>query len=289
MVTDNSPAHDWPTAIQRIASRLVGNVTSIEPLGGMSGSAVVRIHGERGTAALKRSTCPAETHIYTVAAEVLRKADIGLPDLYLAHQESGSYWLLLEDIPHALPRERWLADAEMIDTLRRLHAIDPQAVVPPDPYVPIWTAEMTAQAQSLTLTFDADLRSRLDLIRERCQALFRPTHVISGDPNPANWGLRDDRSLVLYDWERVTLGSPAMDLAITVPGLGSPSIYATVAASYHGDEDCATLARDIADAKVWTVIELLSACARGEATPSFRLESLTSLLPDWLCSLNPGD
>jgi hypothetical protein len=276
----------WPNVVAAGICSHLGAVIHIEPLGGMSGSAVVRIRGERGTAILKRSPRTIEMHVYTIAAAVLRAAGIDVPVLYLAHQEAGTCWLLLEDIPYPLSRERWLADDEVIGALRRLHAIDPRVILPTDHYVPIWTAAMTAQAVLMVPALaSSEMQSHLDMIRSRCQTLFAPTHVICGDPNPANWGLREDGSLVLFDWERVTLGSPAIDLAITVPGLGNPADYAAVASSYQRDANTSTLTRDIADAKVWTVIEFLSGCARGEVVQSFPLESLTDAIPGWLRSL----
>ena len=56
--------------------------------------------------------------------------------------------------------------------------------------------------------------------------------MISGDPNPTNWSVREDGTVVLFDWERVGYGTPALDLAITVPGLGTPDDYRRVVEGY---------------------------------------------------------
>ena len=69
-------------------------------------------------------------------------------------------------------------------------------------------------------------------MEQASQHLFRPVCAISGDPNPVNWGLRDDGTLALFDWERFGRCSPALDLAITVPGLGDETAYRAVATSY---------------------------------------------------------
>ncbi len=56
-------------------------------------------------------------------------------------------------------------------------------------------------------------------------AISEPWCWISGDPNPRNWGLRADGTPVLFDWELFGPGTPATDLAIIVPGLGTLTDY----------------------------------------------------------------
>jgi aminoglycoside phosphotransferase (APT) family kinase protein len=80
--------------------------------------------------------------------------------------------------------------------------------------------------------------------------------LISGDPNPMNWGILENGEPVMFDWDRFGLGTPALDLAITVPRLGSRGDYEKVAATYCGKPDD-KLAREIALAKVWTIVDIL--------------------------------
>jgi hypothetical protein len=105
-------------------------------------------------------------------------------------------------------------------------------------------------------------------LRDEAQHLIASWCWISGDPNPSNWGTRADGSLVLFDWELVRRGTPPTDLAILVSGLGDEAKYAEMAACYltiwpaidgRRSWPAATLARDIALAKVWTVVMLLRA------------------------------
>lgn len=67
---------------------------------------------------------------------------------------------------------------------------------PPAEYQPQWTKAMTECALSL---FDPQVAALLDevlaMIQDMELRLFRPDHLISGDPSPANWGLRDDGTL----------------------------------------------------------------------------------------------
>lgn len=255
----------------------------------MSGANVVRLRGGGRSAVLKRSSTAVETCVYTDLAAQLRDAGIGLPELYAAWHGDGAWWLLLEDVPHPLPRERWEADPEQIAMLRRLHRIDARSLTTvPRTYRPEWPQAMTDAALSL---FDpktgARLNDTLAPIVERASRLFGPRCVISGDPNPANWGLRDDGSLVLFDWERCTLATPAIDLAITVPGLGSQAVFERVAAVYGSSS---VRAQDIAHAKAWSVIEFLAGYARGDIEPSFQPGPLLEVVPAWLGEISsiPG-
>lgn len=249
----------------------------------MGGGAVLRLRGGGRSVILKRSRGGVEPFVYTVARERLDAAGIELPRLYAAADDDGWRWLLLEDIPHPLPRERWLADGEVVGMLRRLHALDLAGLLPEGRYRPGWPREMTAQALSLLPAAGRDdLDALLGVARERATPLFEPRVPISGDPNPANWGLRHDGTLVLFDWERFTLGTAALDLAITVPGMGNAADYRAVAECYADDADVFALAAEIAVAKVWSVVEFLAGCARGDTEPAFDLRPLLDAFPGWL-------
>ena len=249
----------------------------------MSGGSVVRLRGSGRSVVLKHSRGGVESFVYTVARDRLNAAGIGLPRLYAAESDGDWHWLLLEDIPRPLPRERWLADAGVVGMLRRLHALDPAALLPDGRYRPAWPREMTAQALSLLpAESQNDLDALLEVVRERATPLFESRVPISGDPNRANWGLRDDGTLVLFDWERFTLGTAALDLAITVPGMGDAADYRAVAECYAGGAAAAALAGEIAVAKVWSVVEFLAGCARGDTEPAFDLRPLLDAFPGWL-------
>lgn len=268
---------------------MFGSSPTREPLGGMGGGAVVRLRGAGRSAVLKRSRSGVETFIYTVARERLEAAGVGLPRLYGAAEEDGWHWLLLEDIPNPLPRGRWLADGEVVGMLRRLHRVDPAGLLADDRYRPDWPPEMSERALALLPMVDGSaLGAILASVRELVAPLLEPRVPISGDPNPANWGLREDGSLVLFDWERFTLGMPALDLAISVPGLGDGNDYRAVAASYLGDAPDAAvgdLACEIAAAKVWSVVEFLAGCADGDLRPAFDLGPLLDAFPGWVRSV----
>jgi thiamine kinase-like enzyme len=214
-----------------------------------------------------------------------------LPRLLWSLDEANGCWLLLEDIPHRLPRERWGADLEVLSLLWQLHTLPLDAsALPPGHYRPGWPEEMTRAALSLFAAATArELRPLLITARQAAEPLFRPLCPLSGDPNPRNWGLREDGQLVLYDWERFCFGSPAIDLAISVPGLGSSDAYRRTAERYlsasHHLVDAAAVAqltREICIAKVWSVVEFLAHVATGAAQPNFPIDALLDQVPAWL-------
>lgn len=285
--------HQWPDGIREYILDRFGPAPEVHQLGGMSNAAVVRIEGRGRSAVLKRSLSPVETHIYVAVSGPLRANGVRLPELYVSFQEDNTYWLLLEDIRHPFPRQRWEADVEQLEMLRRLHELASDAVdLPSDVYKPEWQPAMTERALSL---FAPDVAARLNevlpTIRAATLTLFESGCLISGDPNPANWGLWNDGTLVLYDWERCTRGAAAIDLAITVPGLGTRATFEKIAAIYSGFApgiDPRQLASDIASAKVWSVVEFLASYAQGSIVPTFSIETLLEDIPEWLRHVDPS-
>ncbi len=122
--------------------------------------------------------------------------------------------------------------------------------------------------------------------RQESAPLFEPRHPISGDPNPTNWGIRHDGTVVLFDWERVSAGTAALDLAISIPWLPDESAYHLMATAYlgpdHGTTAVSALNGQIALAKVWNVVEYLSLTVQGGISPSARVEAVIRAASDWL-------
>jgi hypothetical protein len=82
-------------------------------------------------------------------------------------------------------------------------------------------------------------------------------------------------------------GSPAIDLAITITGLGDPVAYTGLAARAvaiaPGYGPVAALEREIALAKCWTAVELLAGVTTGSAhVPAATVTYLRERLPDWI-------
>ncbi len=132
----------------------------------------------------------------------------------------------------------------------------------------------------------------LEDLRLSHQTLFAPQCWISRDPNPTNWGLRGDGTMVLYDWERFGKATPAVDLAITVPGLGERAVFQAVATAYLERDDrslslaaqeISFLTQEMIVAKVWSIIEYLSGHYHaGTIARSTRIDTLLQQIPAWL-------
>ena len=259
---------------------------------GQSGAAVFRVTVGLRTLVVKRAR-PSEWAFYDTAAPLLRHAGVGIPDRLWSLDLGDASWLVLEYIPRPLPRERWLADPATMVFLRRLHGAQLPSLDLPGGFRPAWSGSMTTAALD---TLPAERSERLRPIMRRFQEeagpLFEPRHPISGDPNPTNWGLRDDGTAVLFDWERFSHGTAALDLAITIPWLSESGAYRQVAAAYlaaapDGAEarQVAALARQVAVAKVWNVVEYLSLVTLGGLRQSPRVEAVIQAASDWLTSV----
>lgn len=283
----------WPIAVQQAIEARYGRPSAIEPLRGLSRSQVWRVSFADLRLVVKAAHGGAELRFYQEIAPHLRAQGVAIPRLEWADAASDPAWLALEHIPAPLPHERWRADPDALALLGRLHrAALPPAVGPL--FAPAWTDAMTDAALSLlSAAHAARAQPLLDALRAQSQALFEPLCWISGDPNPLNWGLRADGTVVLYDWERFGRGTAALDLAITVPGLGDWPLYERVASEYLralGNERAdapakAALARQIAQAKVWNVVEFLSMVAAGDVAQPSGPPALAQRIPAWLDAL----
>lgn len=283
MGDDGQAMLDWPAALTTFLLTTYGAPQSSEQLGGMSDASVWRVRCAGGSVIVKASNRASEFRFYREVAPTLRANGVDVPELRWSARDAASYWLALEDIPTSLPRERWLADSELLAVLSSLHQLD--LTPPPDLplFRPQWTDEMSAAALScFTPTVAAILREPLKSLQATSVHLG-PDCYISGDPNPMNWGVREDGTLSLYDWERFGRGAVAFDLAITVPGLGSMDDYRLVASRYSGEQGAAAqqLAVAIAVAKVWVVVEFFSFHALGNAATSATVARLLGVFPGW--------
>ena len=211
----------------------------VERLGGMSGSRVLRVRGERGRAVVKGGAKAAETEFYEVIAPILAARGAGVPELLWAGVAGDERWLIIEEVPTPLPRERWGPDPEVLAALARIHSARRcPAALALRRCVPAGSGRRRRPAlamEALVSPGGGDLGEVAALLagmQVAAAPLFAPVCPLSGDPNPANWGLRTDGSLVLFDWERFCRGTPALDLAAIVPGLGTPEEFAAVAGGY---------------------------------------------------------
>lgn len=257
----------------------------IETLRGKSGARVYRAHFPNDSVIVKESA--KEARFYRNIAPVLRANAIPLPETVAIF---GDSWVVLEDIP--LPANA--DDARMVAILARLHTIVAEIQIE-DAYMPTWTEELTEKALAC---FSDDLARQFRPVfadlRHQAQALFQPEVYISGDPNLANWGARQVGTLILFDWERFTRGTPAIDLAITVAGLGNQEQFSKTAQVYLDERrklgcdyeiSAENLAESMVLAKLLIVIEFLSNYTDGRLQPDATLDYIRRELPAWMKAL----
>jgi hypothetical protein len=288
---------DWPEPVTEQLRRAHGEPLAVERLGGMSVARVYRVRFPERSAIVKTSPRPAEARFYESVAGRLRSAGVPIPRLeWVAHLADG-HWLVLEDIPNPLPApppDRWRPGPRVVAVLVRLHRTTRQMSLDfPDARAHAWTDDATAAAlRCFPEERSLDLAPRLRALQRQAEHLSEAWCWISGDTSPPNWGVRPDGTLALYDWELFRRGVPAGDLAPVVPGLGNPQMFRQIAAAYRAEWERSgevlpwsldALARDIALAKLATVVMLLAAHAEGRArVPEDHIARLLAAVPPWL-------
>lgn len=283
-----------PVDLQRFFNKTYPALTKLEKLGGMSGSSVYRATFGNKLVILKSNTRPQESGFYKNIAPSLRQQGVAIPEVYWQGKTDELYWLALESIPQPLPREFWGADPQILKILGNLH----RATLPPglnlgQLYRPAWNDAMTENAMAMLGLDSMLLVPVLREWQEKAQLLFRPSGPISADPNPNNWGLREDGSAVLFDWERFTFGSPAIDISIITTGLPTKAALRHNTEKYLEvnptviDKTLEAFTEDVKIAKVWTTIEFIYDFATSPATgiPANTIEWLCKEMPGWLESL----
>ncbi len=261
--------------------------------GGLSPARVWKVVSEKLTLIIKEQPSPSEGKFYKSVAPHLREIGIGIPELEFITEDRGQFWLVLEWLPLTLPSTRWVADSEVMRILSILHSVQSLNSIEGDiGYSPTWPQEWTTTGlQYFPPEIRATMRPILEDLRNRASFLFTSECWISGDPNPTNWGLRDNQTLALFDWERFGRGTPALDLAITIPGFGDFSQYRMVACGYLAARDrrCPfsstvdELARQIGLAKAWSVIEFLGLHANGCIhLGGQHIKAIQGTFPRWL-------
>jgi thiamine kinase-like enzyme len=290
----------WPATVTSHLRAVYGIPIAIERPGGMSGASVHRVRFAEGSVIVKSSSSGRESLFYRHADDQLERGGVCAPRLLWSAEIDELHWLVLEDIPASAPiapPDRWQPNAGMVAMIARLHSLTLALPVELANFAKWdWTVDATDDALSFFPAAVArNLAPPLQALREEAQHLAAPWCWISGDPNPSNWGTRADGSLVLFDWELVRRGTPPTDLAILVAGLGDETKFAQMAACYldlwqtisaKRSWPAATLARDIALAKIWTVVMLLRACVSGRANVPAELRGqMAESVPPWVRSL----
>lgn len=294
-----------PDELLGFVHRRLGKVATTESLFGVAGDgAAVRLELESGNSVIvKSSPLRRERTFYENHAEHIRRMGVGVAELYgSGFDDTGRYWIVMEDIPKPFPQERWVCDREQFEMLFSLHSGtwgDKMPTLDAGVYRPGWDDEMTRRACKW---FEDELEQShvenlLTKMQRHAQVLFEPTCCISADPNPTNWRIRNSGELVLIDWERFSPGHPAIDLAITMPGLGSKdgTMESSIAELYREcweknmgsvPVELSELKRLIRVAKLWSVVEFLAnARVNSELYLGDTVAYIVRELPEFLYAL----
>lgn len=259
----------FPCTIEKFLLKAYGSLTRVEELNGVNkgqGTSCFRIFFGEKSFIVKKAKEKREYDVYNAVSPVFKDKKISIPLVYYTYQEERDYWFVIEDIPHLLPKNRWKGDAEQIKVLFNLHFNTWNKTLNIDkPFDFKWDKGLTKRALSL---LPSTLEVAIEQLRLKSETIFSPVCYISGDPNPTNWGIRNNGELVLFDWERIGYASPAIDLAITIPSLGTldKSLEFNIASTYISfwkdvsidfPYSVSELTEQIVIAKMWSALDFL--------------------------------
>lgn len=229
----------------------------------------------------KQNASDVELDFYQHHAPVLRAQGLGIPEVYfLCRQERR---LVIEFIPQYLTLEALLAASELCEKLAIIHHS------PPKPSAAFrlhsWSDEQTDLALTM-LQLPTDQEAVLLNFQTCSDELFEPQQRVSGDTNAGNWGRRAKGELVLFDWERFGSGSPAIDLAPLIKGMGEPVSINQMVERYRQAApqwSVPVLVRHVVVAKAWLITEVLSILhhRHPQLLPKY-LSWYRATLPGWL-------
>lgn len=252
-------ANDKPTEMSDVLRRQIVSSTGPDQewtrLGGQSGRRAFSVVGSRGSCVLKLDPHEIEQEFYARFAVEVSESGLGVPRL-LGHSQDE--YLLLEQVDTDLE-----PNIEPQTLVAELHQFHTTVAVPRDDvlFQPQWPADLTSKALERLKISDRAIWRLAEEYRIIALDTGPPERVISGDPNPTNWGRRGRDQLVLFDWERFGVGQPELDVAIVMRGLPSRGEIEAVAGHYSAlsgrgsPED--TYQRLVAW-KVWTVLEFVT-------------------------------
>lgn len=227
--------------------------------------------------------CPVgdvEYAFYREAAEPLTQAGVLSPELLSVDEQQRK--IIIEYIPHKVAQAE-VADDEALSMLTALHAY------PPSPrwrYHPHGWSEMDLEKSLTLLSLPEKSARQMRSVWQRSEGLFNRGGLISGDSHAGNWGRRRNGERVLFDWERFGTGSPAIDLAPLIKGMGTAEEFESLAQRYARiarREAYRDLSQEIAVAKAWIVTEVVNLLHDRQKSDYRRyLSWYREHLPGWL-------
>lgn len=296
-----------PDELETFLHSNFGTIVSKKSLSGVAGDGgATRLKFEsKRSVIIKSSLSPRERNFYEQHAGVLRNTGVGIASVYWSGMDANCrHWIVMEDVSDPFPQDRWSCDPKQIQMLFYLHSAtwgNKRLKLNDATYHPVWDDELTNQACEWfgNKAERSEVTCRLTEVQQQAQLLFEPICCLSGDPNPTNWRVRDNGELVLIDWERFCHGHPAIDLAITMPNLGSKDgemesrIADLYIAAWEKHTGCIPVEMNNMDffirlGKLWSVVEFLAnAKLRPEQYPEATISFIVREIPGFLYELAP--
>ncbi|PSW14730.1 choline kinase [Photobacterium sanctipauli] len=244
------------------------------------GSASVYLTEYQGVECIRKlGASPIELSFYQHSAPLLRQAGVNIPDLI--HADGTD--LYIEFIPNPIALNELNQTDDVYRQISIIHSLNLES--PPYLKTHEWSLAKTHSAFQI-LNLPSASQAVLTHIQTQSRCLFSPATLISGDTNDGNWGRRNTGELVLFDWERFGYGSPAIDLAPLVKGMGCRADYESVIERYlkHSTAQSAgELLRQLVMAKAWIVIDVVNLLVeRNNPMKGKYIDWFNENLPYWL-------
>ncbi|WP_428239549.1 phosphotransferase family protein [Gynuella sp.] len=235
---------------------------------------------EGNNCVLKQGASEVEIGFYQSAARLL--TGVNTPKLF----NVDGCDLCIEHIPNGITLKDLQSNPQTFKQLANLHNFQYTPVFPVK--VHKWETAATEQALKI-LALSSEANATIESIQSISECLFEPLCLISGDTNDGNWGTRLNGELVLFDWERFGYGSPAIDLAPLVNGLGSVTDYDSMIGRYMQHRASlpeAELLRHVIIAKCWIIIEVVNILINRDNPEAGKyLNWYRDNVPQWLGSV----
>lgn len=194
--------------------------------------------------------------------------------------------LYIERIPNTVTLNELRSRVDLYAQLANLHR---SKYIPEVPVKNLtWALSDTIEALN-TLALSGEMASSIKRMQSLSGRILEHKTLISGDTNDGNWGVRNNGELVLFDWERFSQGSPAIDLAPLVHGLGSINEYERIVSQYvkyNSEVSEEELIENLIIAKCWIIIEVVNILVRRNNPDKEKyLNWYRANIPKWLASV----
>ncbi len=284
--------------LRAAAAAITGEPMRVERLSGVGGPGVLCIAGPRGRAIAKYPV-QREATFYRLWAPRVRQYGLGVPAVYAYGGSSTRPWILMEALDATLtpPYRDHLPD--MVAYLARLHAIpwDGMSLDGPEA-LPVRRVALSPEDihDAAALWSQEAHESLIHRLHWPWPEVPASLQLVSGDPNPTNWGRRASNHLVLFDWSEVAWSHPAYDLAVICGGLPEIPVVEEVVDVYLASAD-APSSESHAQWVAWVITARLVAFVwfaawwrRGQLTEAARpgLTMLQEGLVDWIDAVRPA-